>query len=123
MLLNIQHIAIHVKNLEASTFFYNKILNLPIIERPKFDFDGMWFSVGTSQEIHLIAGLSKPVNSDSRGNHFAFQTPSIIEFENHLLAFPYPYKPAKQRPDGAWQIFIKDPDEYVIEIYQEINKY
>ena len=118
-LFQINHVAVHVSNLEKSILFYRDVLKLPQIARPNLGFDGAWLQVGFMQEIHLIAGLSGPVNTDSRGNHFAFETFSIIESEIHLKVLNYPYRSPKQRPDGAWQIFLKDPDGYVIEIFQK----
>ncbi len=118
-LFQINHVAVQVSNLPKSIDFYTNVLLLPQINRPNLGFDGAWFQIGLYQEIHLIAGLEATVNSNSRGNHLAFETDSILDAEVHLRKLNYPYRPPKQRPDGAWQIFLKDPDGYVIEIYQK----
>ena len=118
-LFQINHVAVHVSDLQRSLFFYTEVLKLPQIALPDLCFEGAWLKVGLLQEIHLIAGLSASVNTDSRGNHFAFETFSILESEIHLKIMNYAYRPPKQRSDGAWQIFLKDPDGYVIEIFQK----
>lgn len=120
-LFQINHIAVHVRDLKMSVDFYGNVLKFPTIDRPDLGFEGAWLRVGLHQEIHLIGGLKDLVNSDSRGNHFAFEIESINTAQEYLTKLNYPFREAKQRPDGAWQIFLKDPDGYVIEIYQRKN--
>ena len=120
-LFQINHIAVHVSNLKNSVDFYNKVMKFPIIHRPDMGFAGAWLGVGLHQELHLIAGFEGLVNSHSRGNHFAFETESIAEAQEHFINLNYPFRASKQRADGAWQIFIQDPDGYAIEIYQRKN--
>lgn len=88
------------------------------IPRPEFSFKGAWFKVGYEQEVHLIAGLQSTVNSGSRGNHVAFEVCNIFDFEKHLIAKNYEYQTLKQRSDKSWQLFLKDPDGYYIEMFQ-----
>ncbi|GAB4118564.1 MAG: hypothetical protein OHK0057_28400 [Thermoflexibacter sp.] len=114
--LALNHIALHVADLEKSIFFYQHILELPTLPRPAFDFAGAWFRLGKDQELHLIAGRKAEVNAHSRGNHFALSVSSIQKAEEFLLAKEVHYQAPKQRPDGIWQIFLQDPDGYYIEI-------
>jgi catechol 2,3-dioxygenase-like lactoylglutathione lyase family enzyme len=37
-------------------------------------------------------------------------------WEKHLTSVSAEMQPRKQRPDGAWQIFLRDPDGHVIEL-------
>lgn len=114
--LTLNHIALHVADLEKSIFFYQYILELPVLPRPAFDFAGAWFGLGEAQELHLIAGRQAEVNAGSRGTHFALSVSSIQEAEKFLKAKQVNYQAPKQRPDGVWQIFLEDPDGYCIEI-------
>jgi hypothetical protein len=34
-----------------------------------------------------------------------------------MLAFNADFRPRKRRPDGAWQILLRDPDGHVIELF------
>ena len=68
---DLNHIALHVSNLEESNKFYGELLGLEKIKRPDFDFPGEWYRLGSTQELHLIAGRNDEVNSSKRGNHFA----------------------------------------------------
>lgn len=85
--------------------------------RPAFDFPGAWFRLGAGQELHLIGGRNEPVVSESRGNHFALRVDDLTVWERHLKSVGASFRPKKQRPDGAWQIFLSDPDGHYIELF------
>jgi catechol 2,3-dioxygenase-like lactoylglutathione lyase family enzyme len=116
-IIELNHVALEVADLSSSILFYRQ-LGLPLIPRPAFDFKGAWFRLGSVQELHLIAGREKPVNSAKRGSHFALRVQSLEEAIESLrksgIAFQGPF----DRPDGARQIFLTDPDGYVIELCQ-----
>ena len=115
-ILELNHVALHVKDLSESISFYKNKMGLEEMPRPDFDFKGAWFRLGQQQELHLIEGRKDAINSLRRGNHFALQVPSIREAEASLIAADVKYQPKIQRPDGAWQIFLQDPDGYFIEL-------
>ncbi|CAN5371579.1 VOC family protein [soil metagenome] len=117
-ILELNHVALHVKDVEASVHFYQHILGFPPMSRPAFDFPGAWFRLGAHQELHLIGERSKPVNSDKRGNHFALKCKSIEQVQKHLEDKNFEYSGPAKRPDGIQQIFIKDPDGHYIEFFQ-----
>jgi catechol 2,3-dioxygenase-like lactoylglutathione lyase family enzyme len=115
-ILALDHIAIHVKDLEASCRFYSEVLLAQPLPRPAFDFPGAWFRLGANQELHLIGGRDQSVASHSRGNHFALETDDLIGWERHFKKIGFQHRPRKLRPDGAGQIFLEDPDGHVIEL-------
>jgi catechol 2,3-dioxygenase-like lactoylglutathione lyase family enzyme len=115
-IFELNHVAIHVKDVEASSKFYREILQLKPLPRPSFDFPGAWFRLGDYQELHLIGGRGQPVFAHHRGNHFALRTDNLADWERHFQQSGFPHQPRKQRPDGAWQIFLADPDGHVIEL-------
>ncbi len=114
--LELNHVALHVADLDASIAFYRDQLELPQIPRPAFDFPGAWFRLGPGQELHLIAGRALPVPGHNRSRHFALQVDSIEAAEALLRRNEVTYHPRKRRPDGAWQIFLADPDGHMIEL-------
>ena len=115
-ILDLNHIALHVQNVEVSCHFYAEILELPRIARPAFTFPGAWFSIGPVQQLHLIGERTQPVVAEPRGNHFAIRVASIRAAEADLQGKDVNFAGPKQRPDGMWQIFIKDPDGHVVEL-------
>ncbi len=115
--LELNHVALHIKDLEASCQFYASVLRLESLPRPAFTFPGAWFRLGTRQELHLIAGRTDPVSSHNRGNHFALRVDDLEAWERHLERRGIAFQPRKQRPDGPWQVFLRDPDGHVIELF------
>jgi len=122
------HFTIVVADLAASRRFYVELLGLTEMERPAFDFQGAWFGTGNCL-IHLIlanelsgppAPQSDDVKKPSRGLHFAFRisepstAPRLLQDAGVAIV-----DGPKQRPDGATQIFIRDPDGYLIELCSE----
>jgi catechol 2,3-dioxygenase-like lactoylglutathione lyase family enzyme len=115
--LELNHVALHVAELDASCKFYRNTLCLEPLPRPAFDFPGAWFRLGTQQELHLIGERTEPVRSHNRGNHFALRVDNLDEWEMHLQKMNADFRPRKTRPDGALQIFVRDPDGYIIELF------
>lgn len=117
-ILGLQHVALHVADVAASVNFYQNKIGLTALPRPAFDFDGAWFSLGPGRELHLLEGRREKVNSHSRGNHFAVAVADIQAVAQHLEQQGVAHRPVKQRPDGAWQLFLEDPDGHVLEFCQ-----
>ena len=115
-ILELNHVAIHVADVERSCAFYREVLGLKQIPRPAFSFPGAWFQLGPSQELHIIGQREGEPLGGPRSNHFALRVPSIREAEAQLKAKGVPYQGPWQRPDGAWQIFLADPDGHFIEL-------
>lgn len=114
--IDLNHIALPVNDLHQSVYFYHNQLGLELIQRPNFDFDGAWIKLGATQELHLIAKLRHITNQAPRERHFALQVKSIDEAEKTLKGSGIKFDNKKKRPDGAWQIFLQDPDGYFIEL-------
>ena len=118
-ILSYNHVGLAVKDLKASVAFYREIIGLSPLEVP----DNMlairrWFSVAPGQELHLLLGRENPVaNNDKNGAHFSLSIPtnSADGIETFLKEKNVPYHRQK-RFDGAYQIYVTDPDGYVIEL-------
>ena len=82
--IGLNHVAIHVRDVERSIDFYGKKLGLNQIARPAFDFPGAWFELDDGRQLHLIGGLNVTVHSSNRGNHFAIEVDSISETTDFL---------------------------------------
>jgi catechol 2,3-dioxygenase-like lactoylglutathione lyase family enzyme len=113
--LELNHVALNVRDLVASIDFYEKRLGLKRIPRPDFSFGGAWFALG-SQELHLIEDTDL-AESDRRDIHFALRVESGRAAADALIqAGVTGFSGPAPRPDGAYQIFLADPDGHRIEI-------
>ncbi len=115
-ILKLDHVALHVADLEASKAFYGNVLKLPELPRPAFDFPGAWFELGT-HELHLLGNRDKDVNSHHRGTHFAVQVEDTTTVKALLQSKGINFI-GKVRPDGARQVFVQDPDGHYVEFCQ-----
>jgi catechol 2,3-dioxygenase-like lactoylglutathione lyase family enzyme len=125
----LQHCGLVVADLERSRRFYGDALGLEEVPRPhNFVFEGTWFQVGEDQ-IHLLvesettsrAGAEDPGPSAAVGlaTHIALEVDDLeramTRLDDHdvsLIGGPMP------RGDGYDQVFVRDPDGYVVELFQ-----
>tara|TARA_Y100000588_G_scaffold96504_2_gene104557 strand:+ start:2022 stop:2396 length:375 start_codon:yes stop_codon:yes gene_type:complete len=110
----LNHTAIHVKDLDKSAAFYKEVLQLEEIGRPNFDFPGAWFQTGPGQELHLIC--REGAYSVPEERHTAYRIPSMAAAVEHLDSIGTSYKGPQNRPDGPLQLYVWDPDGHVIEL-------
>jgi catechol 2,3-dioxygenase-like lactoylglutathione lyase family enzyme len=115
-IVQLDHIALHVRDLEVSVRFFRDVLALPLIPRPAFPFAGAWFGLGKSQQLHLIAAHGDEVESATDGIHFALRVDDLDAATAHVSAAGHPFRGPKPRPDGFRQVFLCDPDGHMIEL-------
>src|SRR5262245_51446748 len=116
-ILELNHVALHVQNVEKSCEFYATVLRLERMARPAFDFPGAWFRLGENQELHLIGQRVEAVISHSRGNHYALRVRELQPWINHFKALGIEMRGPLRRPDGATQVFIRDVDGHTVELF------
>ena len=108
-ILDLNHVALAVSDVPRSIEFYLQVCGFTQKPRPAFDFDGAWFALGETRELHLLEGLDKEVHEHPRGSHFAVEIDDFETCQAHLEANDATIINVNIRPDGAKQIFIEDP--------------
>lgn len=118
----VNHIAIHVENLDASERFYRDVLGLkpmPTQLSPTMK----WLATG-GFELHLIGGRTRPVETP-REVHLAFRVsdlrPITAKLDGRRVSwgnFAGESGVYQLRGDGVLQIYFRDPDGYWIEVNQ-----
>ncbi len=117
--LELNHVALHVSDVERSCHFYRTVLKLEPMPRPAFTFPGAWFRLGSTQELHLIGDRSDPVHSGNRGNHFALRVKDLAPWVEWWQSLGVEFRSPQARPDGAIQVFVRDPDGHTIELFTD----
>jgi len=122
---SVDHVTMVVKELDASRAFYVDALGMQEVERPGFSFGGMWLQAGDTQ-VHLIlehersSPAGNPVPEDerrSRAPHLAFVVDDAVAFIPRLDALGIAVASGPtERPDGAMQVFLFDPDGHLVEL-------
>ncbi len=127
----LDHVSLLVKNVEETRRFYGQLLGLEEIPRPhSFDFAGAWFATGT-QAIHIIGesetGRTQQVQpamyrpdelARGRATHIAFEVENLAQTVAYLNEKHVPIVGGpRPRGDGVIQLYICDPDGYVIELF------
>jgi catechol 2,3-dioxygenase-like lactoylglutathione lyase family enzyme len=124
----IDHVTLVVADLERSARFYVDLLGMQRVERPGFNFPGLWFQAGKTQ-IHLIvehensgpAGWpdAPPRAGAGRVGHFAFETSDCLAAVERLKAAGVRVRGTGLRPDGYHQTWFYDPDGHVVELFSK----
>ena len=122
----IDHVAVVARDLDASRSFYEDVLGMRLVARPDFPFAGLWFQAGTTQ-IHVIATSEEAGppgmpefggTMPTRGTHIAFEVEDCDEAVRNLREAGIDIAGGPQsRPDGPRQVYIHDPDGYLIELF------
>jgi len=128
MAIRLQHCGLVVSDLERSRRFYGEALGLEEVPRPaNFAFAGAWFALGDT-EIHLLAeadttaraGMPPPGPGLAGGlaTHLALEVDDLPAWQARLGAQGVaPASGPMPRGDGVDQLFVFDPDGYVVELF------
>ena len=126
------HCGLVVRDLDKSCWFYGVALGFKEVPRPKnFKFRGAWFRGGDS-ELHLILAddtVAQPGFPDSGSavrtglaTHIAFEVPDLAVVKARLEQYGVEIKGGPMlRGDGVMQLYLHDPDGYMLEFFQWIE--
>lgn len=116
------HIALSVKNVDASITFYQKVLQLKEIENTASNSKTRWLLLCEGIQLHLIPRPEAEIKIN-KAVHFALALPNLDAFIKHLEALDIEYADwlgtsTKDyiRKDGIQQFYFQDPDGYWIEV-------
>jgi catechol 2,3-dioxygenase-like lactoylglutathione lyase family enzyme len=133
MTIRLQHCGLVVSDLERSRRFYGEALGLEELSRPSnFAFAGAWFALAGT-EIHLLAeadttgraGMPAPGPGIAGGlaTHLALEVDDLPVWQARLGAHGVPPAAGPMpRGDGVDQLFVFDPDGYVVELFERTGQ-
>src|SRR5437879_45743 len=117
----LDHTTVHVRDIQKSVDFYEKVMGLEKIPDPFKDGRHIWFRTGAHQQLHVVGGATEPSHHDIEV-HMAFRVASLQDFMTRLDHLQVKYRnfqgdgKVSARPDGVSQIYFQDPDGYWIEV-------
>lgn len=116
------HIALSVRDIDASIAFYQRVLDLPEIENTASDSKTRWLSFGQGKQLHLIPRPDAVIKVN-KAVHFALSTADFTSFVTKLENLNIEYSDWRNTPnknyirkDGIKQVYFQDPDGYWIEV-------
>ena len=112
----LNHVSVHARDLEESARFYTEVFGMEEIPAPNFPFPVRWLRLGDLQ-LHLF------VSEDPapRGHHFGM---NVDDFEAAYLKVKELglreregfFSKIYELPDGAVQMYLRDPAGNLVEI-------
>ncbi len=128
----VNHIAVKISDVDKSREFYEKVVGLKKLPRPKINIPGEWYQIGENA-LHLIGGERKNDGKiDPTGPHIAVQVDNIDETKRALdqmgiefldasaLMAKLKLSPEQMKMVGK-QVWVRDPDGNVLELQERID--
>lgn len=112
----INHVTLVVNQLESAAAFYEKEMGLEVIPAFVFDYPTAFFKINDTQQLHLtewedaqsFRGHICVCVDDFNTIFWRMKELGIIDIE--------PWGNVRQLPDGAMQLFVRDPSDNLVEI-------
>lgn len=121
------HIALSVKNVDASVAFYQTVFQFKEIENTASNSKTRWLAIDVDKQLHLIYRPNAEIVTN-KALHLAFSTDNFETFIKHLEQLNIVFSDWKNTPDksyirndGIRQIYLQDPDDYWIEVNNAIQ--
>jgi catechol 2,3-dioxygenase-like lactoylglutathione lyase family enzyme len=118
MITGILHATFLTSDLARARAFYEGVLGLQVnASRPDMSFDGVWYDIGVSQQIHLMAlpnpeaGLQRPTHG-GRDRHVALAVSDLMGLVARLDQAGVAYTLSRS---GRRAVFCRDPDYNALE--------
>lgn len=112
----LNHVGLHVVDVERTRAFYRDVLGLEELPRPDFDFPGAWFALG-DQELHII-GRAATGDGRFKECHYSLEVEGLDALAARLAELGHEHRGPLLRPDSARQVFVRDPDGHEIELLE-----
>ena len=114
-ILNINHVALVVDNIEEARAFYGQELGLELLPSFDFDYPAVFFRVNETQQLHI----TEWEDTMSFRGHFCMVVEDFVGLFQRLNAAGRidvrPWGNVRRLPDGGMQMFARDPAGNLLE--------
>ncbi len=112
----LQHVNILVDDLDAAIHFYADVVGLPQKPAPPLRFPTAFFSIGSSQELHI----NQAPDLRPERAHFCLRVDDFNAVFRRALSTGCidvtTWGPMRRLPTGVMQLFIRDPSGNLVEV-------
>ena len=122
----INHIALSVKDVNDSVAFYQRVFQLKEIENKASNSNTRWLLLNEGKQLHLIPRPNFEIKTN-KAVHFALSTSNFDLFVKKIESLNIEYTDWHDVPneifirkDGKKQIYFQDPNEYWIEVNNDV---
>lgn len=112
----IHHVTLIVDDLEEACAFYEETFGLEPLPAFQLDFPAQFYAINDTQQLHLTEWEDRP----SFRGHVCFK---VVDFNTVFYRMKEqgridtaPWGKVRRLPDGAMQLFIRDPSNNLVEI-------
>lgn len=130
---HLEHVLIQVKDLEATTRWYEDVLGMRRGPHPDFKFPVEWLYIGATDVLHLTTGgsqvtanrmaylgqQSQALEGTGVIDHIAFRATGLKAMLAELTSRGIDYKTRQVDGQGLFQIFLFDPNGVKVELNYE----
>jgi catechol 2,3-dioxygenase-like lactoylglutathione lyase family enzyme len=115
-LTKINHVTLIVDQLETAAEFYEQEMGLEVIPAFVFDYPTAFFKINEEEQLHL----TEWEDAQSFRGHICFMVDDFNPFFRRVkelgIIDTKPWGKVRQLPDGAMQMFIRDPSGNLLEV-------
>jgi len=112
----IHHVTVIVDDLDKACDFYEQVLGLEPINMVPLDFPAQFYKIGERQQLHV----TEWADAHSFRGHVCLQVDEFMPIFRKAKALNLldtaPWGKTRMLPDGAMQMFLRDPSGNLIEI-------
>jgi catechol 2,3-dioxygenase-like lactoylglutathione lyase family enzyme len=119
------HVAIKTNNLEATVYFYTKILGLREVARPNFGYPGAWLACSTpvgEAIVHIYAGgpalgeAGRAPMGTGAIDHISVTATGFHQFRQRFKEAGLQWREFIVPGTTLWQLFVYDPNGVQFEL-------
>lgn len=120
-LIDLHHVAIKARDLDATVHFYTRLLGMKRVRRPNFPFPGAWLRMGRTM-FHFYGGAAAkgPDGRHPRGgaavDHIALAAKGFDAMRRRIAKAGVEWREVVVPGGEIWQLFLWDPNGVKIEL-------